>query len=156
MKPPLSLVIETAPVPLLAVLPFWNTSELPDVTSKVCVLVELLTMPLALMMNGLLMVKAKACALGTLVKRISPIVTTPPLLVTAVVPPLLKVAVPFGTVGLLDQLVGSVHSPLPLTQVPSTACADPTPSAVVASNTASDCRAADRSPFRLFDVRIAG
>jgi hypothetical protein len=36
--------------------------------------------------------------------------------------------------------------------VPSTACADSTPSAVVASNTGSDWRATDRSP--VLDVRI--
>ncbi len=57
MKAPLSLVIAiTVPLPPFAVLPFWNTSELPEVTSKVCIWVELLTMPVPLTMNGLLSV----------------------------------------------------------------------------------------------------
>lgn len=52
--PPTSFVIVTAPAPPLAVLLFWNTRLLPEVTWKVWVLtVSLLMMPVALTMNGL-------------------------------------------------------------------------------------------------------
>ena len=51
--PPASFVMVTAPMPPLAVLLFWKTRLLPEVTSNVCVLPELLMMPVALMMNGL-------------------------------------------------------------------------------------------------------
>src|ERR1700710_2042648 len=62
---------------------------------------------------------------------------TNPLLWTAVGVLTVNVAVPSGTEGLEDQFVGSVHSsPLPI-HVPSTACADIPPSAVVASKTAT-------------------
>lgn len=49
-----------------------------------------------------------------------PTLTTPLLLSTAVLPVLVKVAVPSGTLGLDDQLAGSVQSLLPPTHVAST------------------------------------
>lgn len=52
--PPASFVMVRAPAPPLAVLLFWKTRLLPEVTWKFCVLtVSLLTMPVPLMMNGL-------------------------------------------------------------------------------------------------------
>ncbi|MHC2669024.1 hypothetical protein ACVI1J_001187 [Bradyrhizobium diazoefficiens] len=74
-----------------------------------------------------------------------PMTTTPLLLSTLALPALVKVAVPSGTLGLDDQLVGSVQSVLPPVQVPSTACAATTPSAVVASRVASEWRVTDRN-----------
>ena len=71
-------------------------------------------------------------------------------------PVLEKVAVPSGTSGLDVQLVPSTHSPVAPVQVPSVAWAETTPSAVVASNIASDWRATDRSPRPAGDVRMAG
>src|SRR5260370_3538426 len=60
-------------------------------------------------------------------------------------PPVALTMVPSGTAA-PDQFAGSTHSlgspPLPPTQVPSTAYADTTPRAVVASRTASECRSA--------------
>lgn len=53
--PPASFVMMTAPAstPSRAVLLFWNTRLLPEVTSKFCVVPELLTMPAALTVNVL-------------------------------------------------------------------------------------------------------
>src|SRR4051794_21006657 len=66
---------------------------------------------------------------------------TIPLASTVVWPVLVNVAVPSGMAP-PDQFNGSTHSvgspPLPPTHVASTACADTTPSAVVARRTASE------------------
>src|SRR5262245_40017084 len=72
-------------------------------------------------------------------------VTARPLTSTTVGAALLvKVAVPSGTVDVGDQLVPSTQSLLlaPV-QVPSSACADTTPSADVASNSATKRRSAE-------------
>src|ERR1022692_1994503 len=52
-----------------------------------------------------------------------PMATTPLVLSTLVEPVFVNAAVPFGTVGLDDQLAGLVQSLEPPTHVPSVACA---------------------------------
>src|SRR4051794_14597705 len=85
-----------------------------------------------------------------------PMTTAPLLLSTAVLPVLVNVAVPSGTTGLDDQFVPFVQSLLPPAQVPSTARAATTPSAVVASRVAKEWRTTDRSPYPICPPAFIG
>ena len=125
---------------------------------NVCVKALLLVMPVPLTRKTSLMLMVWAG--DVLVKLTVPILTRPLTSTVADAPLLVKVAVPSGKSGLEVQFAGSIHSvgspALFPSQVPSTACADTTPSALVASNTASECRVPDRSRCSGSIMRIFG